>query len=279
MDNIVILRSVYGKVGQKYFLTPVKDPKTGRYPDCVKQVNSNGDMIMSDNERNSGDPFIAVDRVFTITDGTQFDLNDPYQRVQWEAIKNSPIIAPSRDARDSKGNLLIDGAKAEGMVAQMRARYGVAELYVETPGVEVASRVNRKRKVHDAETYIYEDPKGAEGRVLKARLLGKNMKNAPDSEVTMYLLKIAEKDPNKIIDLYTGTDTALRLLLIEAKERKIIVIKNKVYMFDEIALGVTDDAVIAFFKDPKNSKIVNFIMQETYPEMAKKSKEPKQTKE
>lgn len=279
MDNIVILRSVYGKVGQKYFLTPVKDPKTGRYPDCVKQVNSNGDMIMSDNERNSGDPFIAVDRVFTITDGTQFDLNDPYQRVQWEAIKNSPIIAPSRDARDSKGNLLIDGAKAEGMVAQMRARYGVAELYVETPGVEVASRVNRKRKVHDAETYIYEDPKGAEGRVLKARLLGKNMKNAPDSEVTMYLLKIAEKDPNKIIDLYTGTDTALRLLLIEAKERKIIVVKNKVYMFDEIALGVTDDAVIAFFKDPKNSKIVNFIMQETYPEMAKKPKEPKPTKE
>ena len=279
MDNIVILRSVYGKVGQKYFLTPVKDPKTGRYPDCVKQVNSNGDMIMSDNERNSGDPFIAVDRVFTITDGTQFHLNDPYQRVQWEAIKNSPIIAPSRDARDSKGNLLIDGAKAEGMVAQMRARYGVAELYVETPGVEVASRVNRKRKVHDAETYIYEDPKGAEGRVLKARLLGKNMKNAPDSEVTMYLLKIAEKDPNKIIDLYTGTDTALRLLLIEAKERKIIVVKNKVYMFDEIALGVTDDAVIAFFKDPKNSKIVNFIMQETYPEMAKKPKEPKPTKE
>lgn len=279
MDNIVILRSVYGKVGQKYFLTPVKDPKTGRYPDCVKQVNSNGDMIMSDNERNSGDPFVAVDRVFTITDGTQFDLNDPYQRVQWEAIKNSPIIAPSRDARDSKGNLLIDGAKAEGMVAQMRARYGVAELYVETPGVEVASRVNRKRKVHDAETYIYEDPKGAEGRVLKARLLGKNMKNIPDSEVTMYLLKVAEKDPDKIIDLYTGTDTALRLLLIEAKERKIIIIKNRVYMFNEIALGVTDDAVIAFFKDPKNSKIVNFIMQETYPEMAKKTEKPKTNKE
>lgn len=279
MNNIVILRSVYGKVGQKYFLTPVKDPKTGRYPDCVKLVNSNGDMIMSDKERNSGDPFIAVDRVFTITDGTQFDLNDPYQRVQWEAIKNSPIIAPSRDARDSKGNLLIDGAKAEGMVAQMRARYGVAELYVETPGVEVASRVNRKRKVHDAETYIYEDPKGAEGRVLKARLLGKNMKNIPDSEVTMYLLKVAEKDPDKIIDLYTGTDTALRLLLIEAKERKIIIIKNRVYMFNEIALGVTDDAVIAFFKDPKNSKIVNFIMQETYPEMAKKTESSKTNKE
>ena len=48
MDNIVILRSVYGKVGQKYFITPCKDPKTGRFPNCVRLVYSNGDMILSD---------------------------------------------------------------------------------------------------------------------------------------------------------------------------------------------------------------------------------------
>lgn len=53
------------------------------------------------------------------------------------------------------------------------------------------------------------------------------MKNAPDSEVTEFLLKIASKEPKKIINLYTGTDTALRLLLIEAKERKVIVVKIK----------------------------------------------------
>ena len=32
-DNIIVLRSVFGKVGQKYFLNPVRDPQTGRYPD------------------------------------------------------------------------------------------------------------------------------------------------------------------------------------------------------------------------------------------------------
>ena len=265
--NIVILRSVYGKVGQKYFITPCKDPKTGRFPACVKPVNSNGDMILSDKERNSGEPFIAENRVFIVEDGAQFDLTDPWKKVEWEAIKNAPIIAPSRNARDAKGNLLIDGAKAEGAVAQMRARYGVAELYVETPGVETASRVNRRRDIHDAESYIFGDKKGAEGRVLKARLLGKNMKNAPDSEVTEFLLKIASKEPKKIINLYTGTDTALRLLLIEAKERIVIVVKNKVYMYNEEPLGITDDAVIAYFQNPKNSKMLDLITRDTYPEM------------
>lgn len=270
--NVVILRSVYGKVGQKYFITPCKDPKTGRFPDCVKPVNSAGDMILSDKERNSGSPFIAENRVFIIEDGKQFDLTDPWQKAEWEAIKNAPIIAPSRNARDSKGNLLIDGAKAEGMVAQMRARYGVAELYIETPGVEVAQRVNRKKQIHDAETYIYEDKKGAEGRVLKARLLGKNMRNAPDSEVTDFLLKEAEKDPKKIINLYTGTDTSLRLLLIEALEKKVVVVKNKVYMYNDEALGVTDDAVIAYFQNPKNAKMVELITRDTFSDLEQQNK-------
>jgi hypothetical protein len=50
-DNKIVLRSVYGKVGMKYFIQPCKD-KIGRYPECVKQVDSHGDMILSDAERN-----------------------------------------------------------------------------------------------------------------------------------------------------------------------------------------------------------------------------------
>lgn len=279
MDNIIHLRSVYGKVGQTYFLQPVIDPKTGRFPDCVRKVDSKGDMILSDEDKNSGKPLIPENRVFTIKDGDTFDLNDPWKKAEWESIKNSPIIAPSRDARDARGNLLIDGAKAEGRIAQMRARYGVAELYVETPGVEVAAKVNMKRKIHDAETYIFEDQKGAEGRALRAKLLGREMKNAPDSEVMNFLLQIANKDPQKIIDLYTGTDTNLRLLFIEAKERKVIIVKNKVYMYGNVVLGTTDDSVIEFFKVPKNAKLVELITRDTYPEMYPEEEEEKPKKE
>ena len=48
-SNIVILRSVFGKVGQKYFIQPQKD-KYGKYPDCVKRVNSQGDIVLTTKE-------------------------------------------------------------------------------------------------------------------------------------------------------------------------------------------------------------------------------------
>ena len=40
-SNIVVLRSVFGKVGQKYYIQPQKDAR-GRYEDCVKRVNHRG---------------------------------------------------------------------------------------------------------------------------------------------------------------------------------------------------------------------------------------------
>lgn len=269
--NIIVLRSVYGKVGQIYYIQPVKDPKTGRYPDCVRRINSMGDMIMSDDDRNSGRVLVPENKVYEVQDGLQLNLEDPYDNAEWECIKYAPIIAPSRDARDSKGNLLIDGEIAEG---KTHARYGVAELYVEAPGVEVAKKVNTLKLRHDAEEYIFDDAKGAEGRVFIARLLGKNMKNAPDSEVTEYLLGIAAKDPKKIIDVYSGSDTGLRLLIIEAREKSVIVVKNKVFTYaDEIILGVSEDSVLAFLKDPKNKKVLELIKRDTYPEMEPKKKD------
>lgn len=269
--NIIVLRSVYGKVGQIYYIQPVKDPKTGRYPDCVRRINSMGDMIMSDDDRNSGRVLVPENKVYEVQDGLQLNLEDPYDNAEWECIKYAPIIAPSRDARDSKGNLLIDGEIAEG---KTHARYGVAELYVEAPGVEVAKKVNTLKLRHDAEEFIFDDARGAEGRVFIARLLGKNMKNAPDSEVTEYLLGIAAKDPKKIIDVYSGSDTGLRLLIIEAREKNVIVVKNKVFTYaDEIILGVSEDSVLAFLKDPKNKKVLELIKRDTYPEMEPKKKD------
>lgn len=266
-ENIIILRSVYGKVGQKYFITPCRDPKTGRFPSCVRSVDSKGDMILSDIDKNSSEPLIPENKVYTIQDGEQFDLSDPWKEAEWESIKNAPIIAPARDARDEHGNLLIDGPVASTRAAQMRARYGVAELYVETPGIDAAQRIEKKKLVFNAESYIYNDEKGAEGRVKIARLLGKNMKGAPDADVTDFLLKTAAKYPKKVIDVYTGSDAAIRLLFIEAKEKHIIRIKDKVYYYGDESLGMTDDAVIAYMKLAKHKGIVNLITKDTFPEM------------
>ena len=249
--DIIILRSVWGKVGMKYFIQPSKDPKTGRYPDCVRRVDSNGDMILSDADRNSGKYFIK----------------DEYQKNEWEAIKNSPLIAPDRFAKNSRGESLIDGTLD---MSSRRPRYGVAELYVYKPGAVATARVSRKKLIHKAVNFILEDEQGLDGLITKAKLLGKRMYNAAASDVEDFLIKTAEKDPEKIIDLYTGSDTQLRLLLIDAVDNEVIRVKDRVYTYDSTILGASDKAVISWMKQPKNQRILELIRKDTYPHLYEK---------
>ncbi len=266
-DKIITLRSVYDKSGIKYFIQPCKD-KYGQYPSCVKRVNSSGDMIMSEAERNAFSEgkamFFPENHMFTITSGKTYHLDDIYEKAEWEAIKNCPLIAKDRNERDAKGNLVIDGAIS---TPKKPARNGVAELYIDRPGLDTQRRVSRKQLIHKAEAFILDDPRGAEGQLNMARILGKNMTNQPTADVIDFLLRIADKDPQKIINLYTGDDISLRLTFIEAKEKKVIYIKNKVYLYgDNIVLGATDDAVIAWMKEPKNQKVLELIKKDTFPE-------------
>ena len=279
LSQKIVLRSVRGKVGNVIKIQPCRNPETGEYPSCVKRVNSDNDMILSEEERNDKykDFFIKETATFDIVDGTTFDLENVRQRFIWEAIKHCPLIAPDYYAKDKNGNSLINGTPGWNSRAP---RYGVAELYVERPGVEANRRVSRKKLKHDAETFIYEDERGYDGRVLKARLLGHRMDGMADADVTDYLLQVAEKDPEKIINLYRGGDTAVRLLFIEARDKNIILYKNKLYTYaDNVVLGATDDAAILFLKDPKNASVYKLIKQDTYPELTASEKAEKSKKE
>ena len=278
----IILRSVRGKVGNVIKIQPCKNPETSEYPSCVKRVDSNGDMILSEKERN--DPnriyFIKETDTFDIVDGTTFDLENVRQRFIWEAIQHCPLIAPDYYAKDSNGNSLINGTSGDytlkDYLNRNPRRFGVAELFVERPGVEATRRVSRKKLKHDAESYIYGDERGYDGRVLKARLLGHKMDGMADADVTDYLLQVAERDPERIISLYTGGDTAVRLLFIEARDKNVILYKNKLYQYaDNVILGATDEAAILFLKDPKNANVYKLIKQDTYPELIGKDTDKK----
>ncbi len=267
LSNKIILKSVRGKVGMLYKLQPAIDPNTGRFPDCVKRVDHNNDMILSEAEKNDPNSryFVKETDEFDVVDGTTFDLDDTRQKFIWEAIKNSPIIVQNYFAKDARGNSLINGTTDP---QNPRPRYGRAELFVYNPGAEAAKKVSRKKLVFDACRYIWDDDRGYDGRVLKARLLGHKMDNRPDADVTDYLLQIAERDPQKIIGLYTGGDTAVRLLFIEARDKNVIYFKDRVYCYaDNVVLGASDDAVISFLKDPKNKSVYNLIKKDTYPEL------------
>ena len=267
-DDKIILKSIYDKANIKYYIQPCKD-KYGQWPSCIKRVNAAGDMIMSEKERDEYSEgravFFPENQIFEITHGKVFDLNNPYDNAEWEAIKNCPLIAKSRDERDVNGNLIIDGPIS---TLKNPARNGVAELYIDRPGLDTQRRVSRKQLIHKACAFVYNDERGADGQLNMARLLGKDMRNQPNADVVDYLISVAEKNPDKIIKLYTGDDISLRLLFIEAKEKRVIYIKNKLYMYgDNIALGATDDAVIAWMKEPRNLKVLELIKKDVYPDL------------
>ena len=104
---------------------------------------------------------------------------------------------------------------------------------------------------------------------ISNRLLGKNMKNAPAADVEDYLLQRASKDPQLVIDMKTGDDSIYRMLFLDATDKYIITTKNKLYVYGDegIVLGATDDAAVAWLKDPNHKRIVDMIKKETYPHM------------
>ena len=268
--NIVVLRSVFGKVGQKYFIQPQKDSR-GRYADCVKRVNSQGDIILTQEEMEKESKglaaYIPETELFIIEDGKSFNLDDVYEKAVWESIKNCELIANDRFAKNDKGEYLIDGTIDP---RSTKPRYGTAELYIDRPGFEAQRRVSRRKLIVEASAFILGDERGYEGRLLMAKVLGRDMKNQPNADVEDFLLSIAEKTPEKIIDCYTGGDMQLRMLFIEAREKGVIVKKGGLYLYGEegnVALGATDNAAIEWMKSSKNTKAVNLIRKDTYPDM------------
>ena len=264
----VTIRNVYGRE-KRYFLQPCKQKNGTNFP-FVKKVryNDNGDseMILSPNELNdpNRDYFIPEDMLIEIYGGKTFDMDNPYERNLWECIKDNPVIAPERDAKDDRGALLIDGT---------RERYGRADFYIEREGELSKRRVNRIQLVTKAYTYIEND--SASGRLTKCKLLGKAMRNAPDTDIQDYLYSRAEKNPNEIIELYTGSDQALKLMLIDAKDKRVIANKSGIWMFSDTMLGATDEAIIMFLKNPANDGIFQEMKNLTYRDMVVKAKTTK----
>lgn len=261
--STITLRNVYGRE-KKYFLQPSKQ-KNGTNLPFVKKVrtteNGDSEMILSPNELNdpNRDYFIPEDMLIEVYSGKTFNLDDPMEANLWEAIKDNPVIAPERDARDGNGVLLIDGTQE---------RYGRADFYIEREGAASQKRVSRIQLVTKAYTFIEQDT--AAGRLTKCKLLGKAMRNQPDSDIQDYLYSRAEKNPNEIIELYTGSDQALKLLAIDAKDKRVIERQNGIWMFGDTMVGVTDEAVILYLKNPDNKGVLDNIKALTYPEFAMK---------
>ena len=272
LSNIIVLRSVWGKANQNYVLQPQRD-KYGQLPKCVRRVNAQGDMILSEKDKEGSlEGLIPEDEQIVVHDGTVFDLNNERQAAEWEAIKNCFLIAPDRYAKDDKGNYLIDGSTDINSINNFgrASRYGKAELYIERPGMEAKKKLTARKLRLQAQNFIVQDEGGYEGWLRMARVLGRNMSNQPAADVEEFLFSVADKTPEKIIELYTGGDIQLRLLFSTAKEKKVIRKNKNIYYYgndQQKILGASEEAVIDWMKDSKNAKVLELIRHDTFPEM------------
>lgn len=260
MNNVIRLRSVYGKVNQKYFLQPSPNPKTGQFPLHVKSVNSNGDIVLSESEKekvaNGEVYYIKINEIFEFEDGKRFDLDDLMDNSIWEAIEHSPLIAPSRGARDDNGELIIDGN---------RMRYGSAELYVEREGEMAKAKVSKAQLINKAQNYIFADTH--EEKIRKCKVLGRNLENANPADIEDYMIELSQKDPKKIINIYEDESWKMHLFILTAIERGVIRKINGLYIYgDDKTLGGSIEAAISLLKDIRYRAIYNAIKKETYPE-------------
>jgi hypothetical protein len=144
----------------------------------------------------------------------------------------------------------------------------VADLYIERPGEITKAKVSKKQIVFRASSYIYDDSES--DRVKKAKVLGRNLSNAATADVLDFLLEVAEKNPQKIIDLYEGEDWKMHLFILDAIDRGVIRKKDNIYNYDDKMIGGSIESVISFLRDVRYKQLVDSIKRETYPNLLTK---------
>lgn len=272
-SNIIVLNSVNNKTpGQEYKFNPVPN-KYGVFPACVRKVNKDGDMILSEKDKqlmNEGKAvFIPENIEIRVTHGTSFNLDDMKQAAEWEAIKNSKLIAKDRAERDANGVLIIDGAlPTVDRFDNPRGRYGIAELYIDHPGLNNQIKVSLAKRIHEAQELIFND--SLAHQVLICKLFEKDMTHAHPNDVEAYLLDQASKSPEKVIKFYNAEESAVRLLLLTAIDRGVVTRRQEGLYYADIKLGSNIDIATSFLKADENKIIKQELKKETYPELEKK---------
>lgn len=251
LNENVHIRCFHGPAHAGAKIYPVRNPLTGEFPSCVRRVDSKGDIIYDKND-NQADYFIRETDGFEIKNGTDFDLTNPIQKANWEAIRFSELIFDPRGKLDEKGRVIQEPSD----VAPANSLF-----YVERIVDETKKRNQLERTKVKAKTYIYGD--SASGLTVKAKILGCFVKTSTREEIEEFLINVANTDPEKIINLYTGSDMKLSLIFITAKEKNILQNKGGLFIYNETTvIGRTMEDCIRFFKDPKNKVITDRIIKE-----------------
>jgi len=235
-DRIIKIKSVF-KTG-KTTVQPVADG-TGWY----KGVDR-----LSDDEKRGRKHWSEPTSKFVIKDGVTFNLNDEAQRITWEWVKHSPCIAPNEDACQHTPG---------------------AEFYVFLENDVAAKSITRRELKYKAIKCILDD--NSVNYPMRAELLGVNMDYAKPTVIKDFLLDQAETVPEKVLAIYEGADVSVRLLLLSARKKGVIVIDEAgFHRYGTVILGMSEKAAVDWLQDKSHKHIISQIEMETNPDYFEK---------
>jgi len=236
LDKVIVLKSVF-KQG-KTTVQPVADGM-GWYKGIPR---------LSEEDKRKLVHWAEPTSKFVIKEGTTFDLNDPAQKITWDWVKHSPCICATKD--------------------EVQHTPG-AEFYIHLENEEAKNNISRLELKFKATEYILKD--NAVNYPMRAELLGINMDGDSPLVIKEYLMEQADKNPEKILAIYSAKDVSVKLLLLKAIKKNVIKIGDGgLYTYGGNVLGTSERSAINWLSDSDNAEIVKILEREVDPDYFKK---------
>ena len=246
LDKIIKIKSVF-KTG-KTTVQPVTDG-TGWYKGVER---------LSEDDKRKRTHWAEPNSKYVLKDGVSFDLNDEAQAITWEWVKHSPCIALNEDACQHTPG---------------------AEFYVYLENEVAATNLSRRELKYKAIDCIKND--NSVNYPMRAELLGVNMDYAKPSVIKDFLFDQAEATPEKVLAIYEGADVSVKLLLIAARKKGVIILDPAgFFRYGNTVLGMSEKAAVDWLQDKTHKHLIEQIEKETNPEYFEVEKlEEKSTEE
>ena len=235
--QIITLKSVYHK-DRKIFLQPVRDIRNGWYK---------GVKRLSDDQKRELPYWVDPEStLIPVTHNLQLDMSDKVDALNWQWMQHSSAIAESFEKCQMSKDALF---------------------YVDNEELESRKSVDADMILAKAMGYILNDR--AELLVDRARMLGYSMEADSPTTIKEVLLKMAKKPETvgKVIEVYESNEVAINLLFLKARDKNIIRQENGAFLYGTLVLGITDESVVAYLKDPLNREVALEIEKEVNPKV------------
>jgi len=232
-ERIIVLKALYKTKNGKLTVQPAYSQRIGWFLGIPR---------LSEEEKRKMPYYVTPDSEMTITDGTEFDLNDEIDAANWKWVQHSNRIATSyEEAQSTPGSM----------------------FYVHIEEREAGDAVDKTAQLYKALKYVMEDKRL--NYPNRARLLGVDMKNESPVVIEEFLLRTAKDSPEDIITIYESSSLSIQLLFYEALDNGLIQKEGSVYKYGTQILGADVDLSVAFLQESRNSKLVELIERDLKP--------------